>query len=60
MGDEMHPSKKAQIVHLKTDKAPTKVPSNYADFTDVFLSKLVIELSKYTGINDHIIELIND
>ncbi len=35
-GDEVHPSKKAQIAHLKADGAPTKVPSKYADFADVF------------------------
>ena len=56
----MHPSKKTQIAHLKADEAPTKVSSKYTDFTDIFSPKLTIKLSKYTRINDHAIELIND
>ncbi len=47
----MHPSQKAQIVHLKANKAFTKVFSKYANFVVVFLPKLAAELSKYTGIN---------
>ncbi len=31
-GDEVHPLRRAQIVHLKADEAPAKVPSKYADF----------------------------
>ena len=34
--DEVHPSKKAQIAYLKVDETLTKVPSEYADFADVF------------------------
>ncbi len=56
----MHPSKRAQIAHLKVDEAPTKVPSEYANFADVFLPKLAAELSEHTGINDHAIELVDD
>ncbi len=56
----MHPPRWAQIAHLKADKAPTKVPSEYIDFADIFLSKLAIELPEYTGINDHTIELADD
>ncbi len=58
--DEVHPSKRAQIAHLKADEAPTKVPSKYADFADVFSPKLNAELPKHTGINDHTIELVDD
>ena len=60
LDDEMHPSRKAQIAHLKADEAPTKVPSKYIDFADVFSPKLAIELSKYMKINDHTIELVDD
>ncbi len=60
LGNEVHPSGKAQIAHLKVDEAPTKLLSKYADFTDVFSPKLAIELSEYTGINDHAIELVDD
>ncbi len=56
----MHPSRKAQIAHQKADEAPTKVPSEYANFADIFSPKLVVELLKYTGINDHAIELVDD
>ncbi len=56
----MHPSRKAQIAHLKADEAPTKVPSEYTDFVDVFSPKLAVELPEHTGINDHAIELVDD
>ncbi len=56
----MHPSIRAQIAHLKADKAPTEVPNKYADFADFFSSKLAAELSEHTGINDHAIELVDD
>ncbi len=56
----MHPLRRAQIAHLKADEAPTKVPSEYADFADVFSPKLAAELSEHTGINDHVIELVDD
>ena len=59
-GDEMHPSKRAQIPYLKADKAPAKVLVQYADFADVFLLKLAIKLSKYIRINNHIIKLVDD
>ncbi len=59
-GDEMHPSRRAQIAHLKADEVSTKVPSKYADFADVFSPKLAVELPEHTGINDHGIELVDD
>ena len=45
---------------MKVDKALTKVSSEYADFADVFLSKLVTELLKHMRINDYTIELVDD
>ncbi len=60
MGDEVHPSRRAQIAHLKADEAPIEVPSEYADFADVFSPKLAAELPEHTGINDHAIELVDD
>ncbi len=59
-GDEVHPSRRAQIAYLKADEAPTKVPSEYADFADVFPTKLATELPEYIGIKDHAIELVDD
>ena len=55
----MHPLRRAQIVHLKADEAPTKVSSKYADFVDIFFGKLAAELSEHTKINDHAIKLVN-
>ena len=56
----MHPLKKAQIAYLKADTAIIKVFSKYIDFADIFLSKLAIELFKYTRIYNHVIEFMND
>ncbi len=60
MGDEVHPLRRAQIAYLKVDDAPTEIPSEYADFVDVFSPKLAAELSEHTGIIDHAIELVDD
>ncbi len=59
-GDEVHPSRRAQIAHLKADDVPNKVPCEYADFADVFSPKLAVELPEHTEINDHAIELVDD
>ena len=32
----------------------------YFDFVDIFSPELVLEFSKYTEINDHDIELVNN
>ena len=58
--DEMYPSKKAQIAYIKVDEALTKVSSKYADFTNIFLSKLAEELFKHTKINEYTIKLVYD
>ncbi len=59
-GDEVHPSRTAQIAHLKADEALIKVSSKYAAFADIFSLKLATELSKHIGINNHAIELVDD
>ena len=59
LSDEMHPSKKAQIAHLKADEAFTKGPSKYADFADIFSPKLAAELPEYE-ISNHPIELVDN
>ncbi len=56
----MYPLRRAQIAYLKADEVLTKVPSEYADFTDVFSPKLAAKLSEQTGINNHAIELVDD
>ena len=47
LGDEVNPSKKAQIAHLKVDKAPIEVLSKYADFADIFSPKLAAKLPEH-------------
>ena len=59
-GNKIHPSKKAQIAHLKVDEAPFKVPSKYVDFVDVFLPKLAAKLLDHTRINNYAIKLVDD
>ena len=58
-GDKVHLSRKAQIAYLKVDKAATEIPNEYADFADVFSSKLAAELLEH-GISNHVIELIDN
>ncbi len=36
------------------------MPSEYADFTDIFFPKLAVELLEHTGINNHAIELLDN
>ncbi len=44
----------------KSNSSFHKVASKFANFRDVFSLKLVIKLTKYTSIKNHIMELIND
>ena len=36
------------------------IPIEYSDFADVFSLKLTLELLEYTGINNHVIKLVDD
>ena len=56
-GMAIHPSREAQISTLIQDKAPTKIPSEYADYADVFSFDLAMEFPENTSINEHAIEL---
>ena len=56
----MYPLKKAQIIHLKANEAFIKMLNKYANCANVFLPKLTIKLSKYIGINNHAIKLVDD
>ena len=55
LGDKVHPSKRAQIAHLKANKTFIIVPNKYANFANVISSKLAGELPKHTGINNYAI-----
>ncbi len=59
-GDEMHNLKKAQIAQLKVDEALIKVPSEHADFSDVFSLKLAAKHLEHMRINNYAIELVDD
>ena len=48
---------KAQVRALFFDKAPTEVPVEYSDYSDVFSTENAAELSENTGINEHAIKL---
>ena len=55
---DVHPSRRPQISGLIAEEAPTKVPVEYLDFTDIFSPDLASELPEHIGINDHAIELV--
>ena len=48
---------KAQVGALLFDKAPTEVPAEYSDYSDVFSAENAAELPENTGMNEHAIEL---
>ena len=54
----IHPSRAPLLAALQQDKAPTEIPSEYADYADVFSFDLAMELPENTGINEHAIELV--
>ena len=56
----VHLSYQAEIRLLLADKAPTKIPSKYLDYADIFLFDLIIELVENTGMNKHAIKLVED
>ena len=58
VGSKVHLSWQAQIASL--DVKEVTIPAEYLDYTNVFFPDSAAELSKYTGINDHPINLINN
>ena len=53
----VHSKKQAQVGALLFDEAPTKVPAEYSDYSDVFSAENAAELPENTGMNEHAIEL---
>ena len=47
----------AQVGALLFNKAPTEVPAEYSDYSNVFLAEHTAELLENTGINEHAIKL---
>lgn len=58
--NSIHPSQAAQIAALQWDKAFFNIPIGFSDNTDVFSLDLAIELPEKTGINEHILDLIEE
>ena len=46
-----------QVGALIFNKAPTEVPAEYSDYSNVFLAENAAKLSENTGINEHAIKL---
>ena len=53
----MHSEKQAQVGALLLDEAPTKVPAEYSDYSNVFSAENAAELPENTGMNEHAIKL---
>ena len=47
----------AQVGALLFNEAPTEVPAEYSDYSDVFSAENAAELPENTGMNEHAIEL---
>ena len=52
----VHSEKQTQIGALLFDKAPTEVPAEYSDYSNVFSTENAAELPEHTGMNDHAIK----
>ena len=53
----VHSERQAQVGALLFDKAPTEVPAEYSDYSNVFSAENVAELPENTGMNEYAIEL---
>ena len=53
----VHSEKQAQVGTLLFDEAPTEVPAEYSDYSNVFSAENAAELPENTGINEHAIKL---
>ena len=53
----IHSERQAQVGVLLFNKAPTEVPAEYSDYSDVFSAEYAAELPENTGMNEHAIEL---
>ena len=56
---DVHHFYRPQIFGLIVKKAPTKVPDKYIHFANIFSPDLASKQPKYTGINNHAIELVD-
>ena len=56
----VHSKKQAQVRVLLFDKAPTEVPAENSDYSDIFSAENAAELPENTRINKHAIKLEED
>ena len=56
-GMPVHSERQAQVGALLFNEAPTEVPAEYSDYSDVFSAEHAAELPENTGMNKHAIEL---
>lgn len=56
----IYPFQIIQIALLIANKAFIIISKKYSNFANIFLLESITKLSKYTGINIHLIELINN
>ena len=56
----VHSEKQAQVRALLFDRASTEVPTEYSDYSNVFLAENAAKLPENTGINEHAIKLEED
>ena len=54
----IHLSCQAQVTALTSEK--TGIPAEYSGFSNIFSSDFTVELPENTGINNHLINLLND
>ena len=56
---DIHLLSRPQIFGVITEETSMKVSAKYSDFVDVFSLDLASKLFKHTGINNHVIELVD-
>ena len=53
----VHSERQVHVRALLFNKASTKVPAEYFDYSNVFSAEYIVELPENTGMNEHAIEL---
>ena len=54
----IYPSQALLLAALQKDKAPTKIPTKFADYANFFSPDLAMELPKTISMNERAIELV--
>ena len=56
----VYSKRQAQVGALLFNKAPTEVPAEYSDYSNIFLAEYAAELPENTRMNEHAIKLEDD